>query len=390
VKKLPYIIGLLLILTILFWKRNSISEAITEKASKPTHKESISSLKRNDTSVTKSNRKTNSSEPPQYRYKHKPKHLKDFILPEISFEGESFRETLEILKLKYRETCEKTAEFPLDLIFEIPESETRPIYLKLDNKGLFDSIEIVAALAGLQMERVNSTFQFSIIENTPVIVSNEFQIINSLGILDGDFEYFSSNLTQSLEELSSTHILATNLIEYNLADVLSRQSQHPPLQIKARMIRLDIPADVDFKPPTEVTLTEEEVKLLISSTESSVSTLPSILLRDDEAAKIEITKELVDKNSNIIKTGTIVDFQTNSLGLGQTSNITFNHSQPSTTNSGDLFAETLTDISDTTFARDNRTQTLFEIKPDGTRTLILFSQTRIDATGKPIISLLKE
>lgn len=89
---------------------------------------------------------------------HGPQQLDEFVLDEpVAIRGLGTKAALEKLDLKYRESCRKAGEIPLNLTYEVPAGHEQPLNLTLNNT-FGGAVQEIAATSKLNLKRRGTTY----------------------------------------------------------------------------------------------------------------------------------------------------------------------------------------------------------------------------------------
>ena len=336
---------------------------------------------------------------------HSPERLGEFQLPPIEINGLSLAAALEKLRGAYHLACRDTGESPVPLEFVIPPGKDTPIHLKLAGRNLDDSIRLLAAVAGLQVERDGADYRFEEVSGDEVARARAVRvspdILHRLATMAGRDFPEGSGVKERLEALGldldpATSVsfnagTSTVLIESRTAADLNGIPSFfeilfdgQPLQHKLETQVIGIPAGTDWTPPDSATLDEAGLQRLLADLSSmdgvKLVTNPAVTTRGGQTATVEIAGDPASgKISHVLSVTPDV------LGFGEMLDVTYTDTERSMDPaSGRVVLKGLGRIDFAGFTGTGDTRVKVQKHPDGSRTVLLVTPTLIDGTGRPV------
>ena len=360
--------------------------------------------------------KNRSSERPPAgpRATHGAQQLRMFYLPAMELDGLSLEEAMDRLRAAYEATCRASGETPLALTFSIPPGNPARLRVNLGNRPLESSINMLAALAKLTVQRHGREFRFTAAkEGPPKQLTDTLEIPPDLKRrlfpADDDPNLSAEMLRQLLTasglaldpstqfSLRPGHLTidTTSAADHAAISALVENAKlDPRLHHKGTVKLIEIPAGAPWNHPDTVQFDDAQTKAFMREMATTkgveLTTMPSVSLRAGEPGTIEIVRDLIVPSDDAAggfetrKVGLVANLQLSPLGLGHQRDVNF------TDTTGDIDPTTgaaaiteRTAIHDQAFASDASTRMLVQTHPDGTRTVLLVTSTLIDATGRP-------
>lgn len=346
-------------------------------------------------------RKTRSSIRPEAGPKatHGPHQLRDFYLPPLDFDGILLADALERVRAAYGEACRKSGEQPLQLVFSLPPGVNPVLRTKTRHRTLESTVQLLAGVAKLTVKRHGREFRFAAPhESDGRVVKREFDMpfgingadyLAKLGIiLDPGTRVVSSPGSLMIETSSAADLAAGGSVALSLA-------MDPPVSQKLTAKLVTLPAGADWPHADQSIISDFEVQTMMRglSLQKGVElmTLPSVLSKPEQDAKIEIIREVIARSDDpgggfeVHPVGVVLDSNLYPLGFGHQVNsdlsITAGEVDPAT---GRAVIEHQADISCDTFSTDSGTVVKVQTHPDGSRTVLMVTPLLVDATGAPV------
>lgn len=345
-------------------------------------------------------RKTRSSvrTEPGPKATHGPHQLKVFYLPPLDFSGTTLKEALEQVRAAYIETCRESGEEPLELVFALPAGVNPVLGVKTRYRTLESTVHLLAAASKLPVKRHGREFRFT----TPPqgngrLVKREFDLppginaadyLTQIGlVLDPDTRLVSTSGRLVVETASAADLAACGSVALSLA-------MDPPISQKLTAKLVQLSAGTDWQYGDHSSMTDIEVQTAMRDLAKrkgvELMTLPSVLAKPEQDAKIEIIRELITKSEDPAggfethPVGVVLDSNLYPFGLGHQVksdlSITSGRVDPAT---GRAVIEQQAGIACESFSTDAGTIVSVQTHPDGSRTVLMISPLLIDATGKP-------
>jgi hypothetical protein len=347
---------------------------------------------------------------------HAPRQLKDFFIPDVDIDGLPLREALEKMRAAYEKICLETGETPLALSFHLPSRNPKPLRVKLRSQTFTQSIRLLALLAGMKVKREGTDFHFAELSGDLPSGKRELQVPPDLKMRLAEFTGGSS-------EHDLRHLLASMGIEFDpstavefdpstaklsidaadgkdaaaLTSLLNYLGSQSPIQVKLDAQVMEIPSGDDWKSPDLQSMDKAGLDALLADLAVRAgitgSALPSIVARNGEEATIEIIRELImpkADNENEFEThniGKTLLIEPQLVGLGTRMELNFRDVEANLDqDSGDVSVRNRTEIDGIEYAIDAFTRLSIQTRPDGSRTLVLLTSSRLDATGSPFVA----
>jgi hypothetical protein len=346
-------------------------------------------------------RKTRSSvrAEPGPRATHGAHQLKNFYLPPLDLSGITLKEALERLRAVYVQACRDSGEEPLPLVFILPPGVNPTLRVMTRSRTLESTMHLLAAASKLSVKRHGREFRFTTPPNGDGrVVNREFDIpfgINAADylaemgiILSPDTRVLSTPGSLILETANMADLAAGGSVALSLA-----MDPTVTVQLTARLAKL--PAGTEWPHADQSLLSDAEIQSvmhgLATLKDVEMMTLPSVVAKPVVDAEINIICPMIARSGDPAGS-----FETHQLGVVLNSNLSplgFGYQVKSdlSVTTGQLVPETgravITDqagISCETFATDAGTIVKVQTHSDGSRTVLMVSPVRIDATGAPV------
>ncbi|MEO5914010.1 MAG: hypothetical protein ABIS50_07230 [Luteolibacter sp.] len=377
---------------------------------------------------------------------HGPEQLGDFILPSVVVDGLKLDAALAKLKAAYEDVCRKTGETPLALTFAIAPGNQEELHLSLHPEGVEDSVGLLASVAGLKVERKGLEYHFTALEGDDTRVKQSLSVppdfgsyIDQLAISPAGKPLPIGALLTEIGLISDPEakISLSNSGELNMSNIRKADAAAiadftrvictmRPKQLKftVKVVELEKDAQVEVRKTNPMTGRQSlAFQQEISGKKGvNLSTLPTVTARIGQSATIEIVRDFPDhpqaKEGKIAgrkgfgeSVGAVGDGGTGGRSSGSNDwEEALNPNQVGqvaevegslvglkldvklhyTDRVGEIDPATQeavitnrTDITDTDLYKDGSTQLLTQIRPDGSKTLLLAKAELIDATGRP-------
>jgi hypothetical protein len=354
------------------------------------------------------------------RATHGPERLKEFYLPAVDINELTLREALAKLMTAYEDACAKADEVPIRLTFDVPPAATKKLRLKLSPGNFNSSVRLLATYAGMKVNRDKTVYRFEPFADDRRQVKRSIPVppdfssrlseqagLNSRSEWKSPFDE-STDPAQTVapSRLPIVEIIRASGVELELetsngadaaaiaalADTLAGDL---PIQNKFTTKILHIPADLDWTPPDISQMSEPEVQLfmrnMVQKRGVDLMTMPAATGRNDQSAKIEVTRELIaptnEEGTAFEKhdVGVVMQVKSNALGFGNDVNFDFTVTTGNLDPSGKkVVIQKETDISDSGYANDSGTRFALQTRPDGSHMVVLLTATMIDATGRSL------
>lgn len=329
---------------------------------------------------------------------HGPHQLKVFYLPPLDFSGITLKEALEQVRAAYIQTCRESGEEPLALVFTLPTGVNPVLTLKTRYRTLESTVHLLAATSKLAVKRHGTEFRFA----TPPhgngrVVRREFDLppgINAADflaeiglVLDADTRLVSTPGSLVVESANAADLAACGSVALSLA-------MDPPVSQKLTAKLVQLPAGIEWQYGDLSLMTDMDVQATMRdlATRKGVDlmTLPSVLAKPEQDAKIEIVRELITQSDDPAggfethPVGVVLDSNLYPFDLGHQvkSDLSITSGQVDPAN-GRAVIEQQADIGCESFSTDAGTIVKVQTHPDGSRTVLMISPLLIDASGKP-------
>ncbi len=363
-------------------------------------------------------RKTKASDRSQEVRKatHAPERLREFLLAPMEIRGLTLQAALAKLVEAYEDACLISGENPLRLRFTLPPGFDARVNANLGG-SLDNSIRLLGGLAGLIVRRDGAEYIFEIPEALAdgqprqMQVPPDFgsQLQRLAGIIGADpSEAPRSTLQETLASLGILNdpgavrlsgfitLTTPNTKDYAiLKALLNSVSADSPLQYLIQPKIVSIPAGTDIDIPAEALDTagiQSFMRELAKQRGVELMTMPNTTARSGQVANIDIVRELVvpaDASGQSFEThDTGVKLGITSTGIGFGQQLDMNLSIVT----GDIDpatgrAKINVDASieeSAAWSPDTGARSFVQTHPDGSRTVVLVTTTRVDATGRPM------
>ena len=329
-KKRLYLAGTIFLLLILCcfvdWK-NPVSES--QENSKQSVSKGSLYLTVNDDGVRSSRRSLRPQTGSIVHATHSYAKLKDFIIPEFTLDGTTFKQALYQLRQQYYEICKQTGETPIHFQFVLDGASQREIKFSMKYTSFTSMLKTLAAIEGMNMQITGRTISFTRIEKAGTQ--------DSIDIPDSfDFKVpreWGSFFDVELPWLAATFGIPIDQLEVSVADKLSITADasdikrieslfknyfdRPSVQFRTSGRVINVSGDSDFDPQW---LSDPKLTKLMALKGTDIMTLPSVMARNDESAIIEVIKEYIYPNDsggfNQDNIGITLTHQTGQLGFG--------------------------------------------------------------------------
>lgn len=329
--------------------------------------------------------------------RHDANQLKDFILPLVEGRQVSLNRALGLLEEAYQEACFRSREKPLKLTFKLHDAPDHPLSFCLRGKSFLACLNHLAALAGLTVERHDSSFELIPAATAGQPAELSFQqfgpAMPKLRALAGqepapeehDWEALLRSTGLILEQGTvltpgSDGFLRLTGSAAEIARVKSALTlaTEPPVQLKlaTKLITAASPLDLP-----KTVLTEAELQQLLRDFArlpgAEVLTQPSITAAENQTAMVEIIRETAGGDGSTDWTGVKATYQTARTGLKV---VTTDQSERRPEHPDD--AAWLVDTDVAAYPGETHVQQL--ASRDGSHHYRLLTVTPIDATGRPL------
>jgi hypothetical protein len=359
---------------------------------------------------------------------HGPERLREFMLPAMVIEDLSLEDALQKLTAAYVDACRMSDEVPLPLTFSIaPPGSAKKLKIHLPAENFSSSVRLLASLAGMKASRDGREFRFESLPRNTKLVKRNLQVppnfsqalsemagetnqnpdnpfeptapitykrvqdlLNALGLdLDPSTKLaLRSNGNLAMETSSAADAFA-------IAEISKIFVEQRPTQLKFTPQVVEISADSNWVPPDVSRMTDNEFQMLMGELSrikgTDLQTLPSVTCKNGQNATLEIIQEVsypTDDSGNVMETrntGKEMKLTGTYLGFGQEVAVNFTDTRVDyDTSSGKPTFTERTAMNETGYTSDGGTRFIVQIRPDGSRTVVLLTATMIDATGRPV------
>jgi hypothetical protein len=325
--------------------------------------------------------------------------LRYFYLQPLDFTGITLQEALERLRAAYVQACRDSGEEPLPLVFTLPPGFNPTLRMMTRSRTLESTVHLLAAASKLSVKRHGREFRFT----TPPeaggrVVKREFDLpfgINAADylaemgiILDPGTRVVSSPGSLILENANTADLAAVCSLAMSLA-------MDPTVTLKLTAKLVNLPAGTEWPHADQSILSDAEIQSvmrgLASRKDVELMTLPSVVAKSEQDATIEIVRELIAPSGDPAggfeahPVGLVLNSNVNPRGFGyqvkSDLSVTAGQVDPVT---GRAVIEHQAGIAGETFATDTGTVVMVQTHADGSRTVLMVSPVRIDATGAPV------
>ncbi|BCX47248.1 hypothetical protein HAHE_11560 [Haloferula helveola] len=339
---------------------------------------------------------------------HAPHQLVDFFLPPIEIDDLILSAALEKVREAYLSACEVSGERPLNLVFSIPPQVDHRINRKLPGRRMDGSIRLLGSLCGLEVRRRGSEYIFEVPADLGTPVEKKIPVPPD----------FLTRLANGASELDTRSLLAiagldldpSTSVRFNPADStltlgtssssdlvavqgLASSFGEPPTLQKLNAKVIELPADSPWNQETLGQLDDAGLQGLmrdLSQAEGvSLRAVPSVTSLNGDEAKVEVIREVIFPSSERPD-----EFETRNVGLEMAV-------QPTALAFGHQLKVNLTDtrvvemqptprfeersrFEAESYSDDGASRILEQVRPDGTRALLVVTPQLIDATGRPV------
>ncbi len=351
---------------------------------------------------------------------HRPESLGQFYLPPVHIDGLPLAAALRKLQTAYEEACRESGETPLRLTFTVPPGHDRPLTVKIGTRTFDAGIRLLAAVSGLNVVRRGSEFVFEApVENgdprtrsfpvppdffnAPKSAEDPFnEAATPSKVSPADYFAGQGITLDPATRLKFSPGAGTVVIDTTRAadevavrGLIDLASSETPLQHKVEARVIELAAGTEWMPTDLAQLDEGQMRDLIHNLAereaAQVATMPAITTRSGESASIQIGRELiapVPGRTDEFEThwlGKNIDLRPVPLGFGHRVDLKFTETTVNPDfGQGAAPLDQRTDITNTSFSSDGKAGLHVQIRPDGTRTVLLVTPTLIDATGRPV------
>lgn len=247
----------------------------------------------------------------------------NFILPHVEGNDVTAHQALAILKEAYLDACFRSREKPLELGFSIEAAPEVRVSFSLEGRSLVECVNHIAALAGLEVRRVGTTFELARGEAADQIAelsvrkdpSTMPRLLKLAGrqdtVGDGDWEGllrtsgFILESGTSLTEDAGGHLVVkgSNAEIARVRSALKLAAQHGrQIKLTTRLISTDAPVDL-AKPNLTPDEWQALMRELASRKGTELTTEPSVTAREGEHANMEIIREKIEGDRIVGWTG---------------------------------------------------------------------------------------
>jgi len=415
-KKLLFTILSIIIVCLLIWKRDNISQVDSverKMLQKDDYKGTAKELVR-----TKSDRSRNKDQIPQQASTHTPERLSDFFLPpDLLIENLTLQQALQVLKTSYEDTCYEIGETPLKLTFNLPDTDNGQLISTRLNGTFTNAIQYLALLARMEMTRNGTTYQFThpdeslgkSITKEHTVPSNILSLIAKNYIGDPTelenlpplelakalgIQLAPTTQIAFLKGASRIIVRSGNTFDHEILSNLIENASSPGKQFRFSTKTVALSPDVNIELPKFSPISADDLEHFMREVSSlpgvNISSLPSVVARNGEPAKVEIVRGLPtkpDSNTKPLTAGITLDIESNRIGFGQDSSFHFQHTQfarPSKHSPPEeIVVEELLNSEQAVYGDNQDTSVMLETHPDGSRTLVLVTTSEIDTNDSP-------
>jgi hypothetical protein len=354
---------------------------------------------------------------PQPRATHLPEALPGFYLPSLEIEGLTLNEALNLILLKYNETCERIGEVPLRIRFLTPPDGGKRISLHLQATSFEQAVRLLAAVSGLEVNRTGVTYKFlesngngSGSDDITVRIS-PFAAADLAGVLETNEgtlqEIFSSSglLTDPNTSISTGENGVVTITGGTAGDralissLLTTLGERTRVQHKVMTKIVELPDGLDLDVPNGSVLSDSEMQILMRKLAmakgTELMTMPSITMRPDLPGEIKIVREVIVPKAGVQDPGSKDDFtkfevgktmstSTSPLGLGQELKFHYEDSEIDDTQGETLSKRQILSSEASGYQSNNGTRITISKRDDGGYSATFVTATLIDATGRPV------